>query len=120
MLLVGQYRAPLNATVIEIPAELVGGDAGGEDEPVERAALGELWEETGWRAKRVEWLTEEPSLPDLTSEQLVFCRTFGLTSNGPGGGGEFENIRVHAVPAVELLGWLDARHREGCLADPKI
>lgn len=120
VLMVDQYRAPLRKRVIEMPAGLVGDDAGGEDEPVERAALRELWEETGWRAERVEWLTEGPPSPGLASEQLVFCRAHGLAPDGPGGGDEFEDIRVHAVPAAGFTAWLAERREAGCLIDPKV
>jgi len=120
VLLVEQYRAPLGAPVIEMPAGLVGDDAGGEDEPVEKAALRELEEETGWVAEGVQWLTEGPPSPGLASEQLVFCRAHGLRREGAGGGDEFENIRVHAIPVGELLAWLDARRSGGCLVDPKV
>ena len=49
IVLVEQYRKPVEARVIELPAGLVG-DLGDPDEPILDAAARELEEETGYAA----------------------------------------------------------------------
>src|SRR5436305_7986631 len=58
LILVEQFRAPVNARVIEIPAGLAGDIEGSEDEALEIAAKRELSEETGYEAKTMNRLTE--------------------------------------------------------------
>ena len=48
ILLVEQFRPPVEASVIEIPAGLAGDIAGEEDEDFSRAAVRELAEESGY------------------------------------------------------------------------
>jgi len=55
VLLEKQFRPPLGRNVIELPAGLV--DPG---ETMEEAARRELIEETGWAAKKMEFLAEGP------------------------------------------------------------
>ncbi len=54
VVLVEQYRVPLGARCLELPAGLVGDEE--EGEAVESAAARELEEETGYRAGRMESL----------------------------------------------------------------
>ena len=51
VILVEQYRVPLGARCVELPAGLVGDETAGE--AVEAAAIRELEEETGYRAARM-------------------------------------------------------------------
>ena len=72
ILLIRQFRVPLNIEVIEFPAGLV--DAG---ESLEDAALRELREETGYTAEIVSVSSPTPKSAGLTTEQsnVVLCKT---------------------------------------------
>lgn len=102
VLLVEQYRVPLGRVCLELPAGLIGDDAGAEGESAEDAAMRELEEETGYRAARMENLGEFHSSPGMVSESFTLMRAHGLTKVGPGGGTEGENITVHRVPLAQL------------------
>ena len=54
LLLVEQYRPPVGKRVIEIPAGLAGDGSNVAGEELATAARGELEEETGYRAGRME------------------------------------------------------------------
>ncbi|MFO0749020.1 MAG: NUDIX hydrolase [Myxococcota bacterium] len=120
LVLVEQYRAPVDRRVIELPAGLAGDIAGQEDEPLTRAAARELEEETGWRAGRIEALVSGPVSAGLTTEVISFFRASELTRIGPGGGDEHEDIEVHHVPLGEVASWLAARTTTGVMVDPKV
>lgn len=120
LLLVEQPRAPVRASVIELPAGLVGDIAGEEDEDLSVAAARELEEETGYRAQSLELLTAGPPSAGLANELMWFYRARGLTKVGAGGGDESEQITPHAVPLSGIEDWLQARRAEGLLIDPKI
>jgi ADP-ribose pyrophosphatase len=98
VLLVEQYRVPLGKRCIELPAGLIGDDAGGEDEDDATAAARELEEETGYRAGRIELLGEFWSSPGMVSESFTLVRAHDLQPVGPGGGTAGEDITVHRVP----------------------
>ena len=119
LLLVEQFRPPLNANVIELPAGLVGDD-GDSEETREKAAARELEEETGYRPKRLVFLTEGPTSAGMAAEQVAFYRAYDLTRIGPGGGADNEGITVHLVPLNDADEWLRARTAVGVLIDPKI
>ena len=120
LLLVEQYRTPLECSVIELPAGLVGDEPGKETEAWEAAAARELVEETGWRAGRFERLTEGPTTAGLSNETVILVRAFDLERVGDGGGDSSEDITVHAVPVAQVPAWLAAREREGLPPDPKV
>ncbi len=118
LLLVEQFRIPINAPSIEMPAGLVG-DVD-DDESIETAAERELLEETGWRAGRIQYLMTGPSSSGMSNEQVAFVRALDLVKVGPGGGDETEDIIVHEVPRRDAAAWLHARMGEGYWIDPKL
>ena len=120
VLLLEQYRAPVGKAVIELPAGLAGDLPGASDEPLIEAAKRELEEETGYRARSMERLTEGPPSAGITSEVLTLFFARGLKKVGPGGGDEEEDITVHEVPLEEVERWLDDKHRAGYPIDMKI
>lgn len=120
LVLVEQYRIPVGAKVIELPAGLAGDLPDAHDEDFTEAARRELLEETGYEAESIEFLCEGPPSAGLTSEVQTLLRAKGLRKTGPGGGDESEDITVHTVPLGELKAWLAAAAERGCLIDPKI
>lgn len=119
IVLVEQYRRPVDARVIELPAGLVG-DTGDPDEAVLDAAGRELIEETGFEAASLELLMECPTSSGMTDEVISFVRADRLQRVGPGGGDDSEDIEVHVVPLDEVDAWLKDRHARGLPLDPKI
>jgi ADP-ribose diphosphatase len=117
LLLVEQYRWPVAAPVIELPAGLVG-DVDGE-ESMAAAARRELLEETGYSAGEIEVICTGPVTAGLSNEQTTFCIARNLSREGPGGGDHTEDIRVHEVPLADVGRWLDAAS-ERAQIDPKI
>ncbi|MCL4806201.1 MAG: NUDIX hydrolase [Thermoanaerobaculia bacterium] len=120
LLLVEQWREPVGAKVLELPAGLAGDSEGSADEPLEGAARRELLEETGWSAESMERLTSGPPSAGVTSEIVTLFRARGLSQAGPGGGVEGEAITVHEVPLAAVESFLLGREAEGTLVDPKV
>ncbi len=120
VLLVEQYRVPLGRNCLELPAGLIGDDAGAEGEDDLAAAGRELEEETGYRAGRLEDLGTYWSSPGMVSESFTLVRATELTQTGPGGGVEGENITVHRVPLADLAGFVAAKRAEGCGVDVRV
>ena len=119
LLLVEQYRRPVDARVIELPAGLVG-DHVEPDESILDAARRELIEETGYAAGSIGFIMDCPSSAGMTDEIVSFIRAGDLERVGPGGGDDSEDIEVHAVPLAGIDHWLDQRRRGGTPLDPKI
>lgn len=117
LLLVEEYRAPIQRLSICAPAGLCGDE---KAESGEMAARRELLEETGYEADEMEYLFTGPSSPGLTSEQIAFYRARGLRRIGRGGGVGNEQITVHEVPLSEVEGWLAEQQRLGKAIDPRI
>ncbi|GAA4769263.1 NUDIX hydrolase [Stakelama sediminis] len=118
VLLVDQYRAPLQRRCLELPAGLVGDQDAGETALA--SAARELEEETGYRAAQVESLGEFFSSPGMASEGFTLVRATGLTRVSEGGGVEDEDIRVHRVPLSGIADYVAARRAEGMAMDVKL
>lgn len=120
VLLVEQYRVPLQKNCLELPAGLIGDDAGSEGEQALGAAARELEEETGYRAERIESLGEFYSSPGMLSESFTLVRAHGLTKVGPGGGVEGENITVHRVAQAHLPQFVEMARARGLGIDVRL
>src|SRR5438270_11722809 len=83
VLLTHEYRVPVEAEVIGMPAGLVG-DLGSE-ETLETAVRRELVEETGYEAETVDLLTKGPTSPGLCDEVIAVMLATGLRRIGAGG-----------------------------------
>ena len=80
VLFVEQFRVPLDARTIEMPAGLVGDDHA--HDTLEDAARRELIEETGWQADRVEVLLVGPTSAGMSSERIAFVRATDSFAGG--------------------------------------
>ncbi len=118
VLLVEQYRVPLGANCIELPAGLIGDHDEGEDTLA--SAARELEEETGYRADTLEILGEFFSSPGMVSESFSLVRARGLTKVGTGGGVDGENIVVHHIAMADLPEFVQQKRAEGCVVDVKL
>jgi len=118
VLFVEQFRVPLQANTIEMPAGLVG-DIHSE-ESIETSAIRELEEETGWTADHAEVLMIGPTSSGASNEKIAFVRTTNLSKVGEGGGDGDENITVHEVPRSNAAAWLAQKIREGYELDAKL
>ena len=111
VLFVEQYRVPLGAKTIEMPAGLVGDD--NDDDTLEAAAHRELVEETGWAAGRIDVLLTGPTSSGMSNERIAFARARDLTKVGEGGGVADEDITVHSIPRAQAPAWLMRKYAEG-------
>lgn len=118
VLLVEQWRVPLKARTIELPAGLVGDDMAGE--PIEAAAARELEEETGYRPARVEALGRFSSSPGMVSETFTLVRAQGLTRVSAGGGVDGEDITVHRIALDRVAAFVADKRAAGCIIDVRI
>jgi 8-oxo-dGTP pyrophosphatase MutT (NUDIX family) len=82
LVLVEQYRIPVESRVMELPAGL-SGDTGDRDEELKTAAQRELIEETGYRAGFLEELLTSPSTPGMSDEIVTIYYASGLERVGP-------------------------------------
>ncbi|MCF8706436.1 NUDIX hydrolase [Rhizorhapis sp. SPR117] len=118
ILLVEQYRVPLKAACLELPAGLIGDHQAGEDPA--GAAARELEEETGYRAGTMTNLGRFYSSPGMVSESFTLFRAADLVKTGEGGGTDGENIIVHRVPMDGIADYIAARRTEGMAIDVKL
>ena len=118
VILVEQYRIPVGARCLELPAGLVGDDHANES--IEAAAARELEEETGYRAAHVERLGTFQSSPGMTSEHFELIRATSLTKVGDGGGHGDEDIAIHRVPLERLPAFVAERRAIGSEVDSKL
>ena len=118
VLLVDQFRVPLQTRVIEFPAGLVGDEHAGES--IEASAIRELEEETGWTADHAQLLVTCPTSPGGSTEQISIVLATGLRRIGDGGGVDDEDIVVCAVPRHDVPAWLMQQQAAGKLLDCKL
>jgi len=119
VVLTEQFRVPLQARVIDLPAGLVG-DGADRAEAVVTAAQRELAEETGYASAHWTTLASWPTSPGLTDESVTVLHAGGAVRRSAGGGVDGEDIIVHRIPLAQLRPWLAAAHARGLLVDPKI
>lgn len=120
VLLIEQFRPPVQKRVIELPAGLVGDLADQSDESIEQGAARELMEETGYVAKSYTVLAQLASCPGLSDEVTTLVLAEGLRKDGPGGGDESEDILVHEIPLDRVTEWLATATAEGKLIDARV
>ncbi len=120
LVLIEQFRIPVQSQVIEIPAGLAGDDPQHAGESLKETAARELLEETGYRANNITRLLSSPTSAGMTSEITHFFAATGLVREHQGGGIEGENIRVHHVGIEQLQDWLLEKEKDGYLIDFKI
>jgi ADP-ribose pyrophosphatase len=120
LLLVEQYRIPMQCRVLDLPAGLVGDDPGAADEPTIAAARRELFEETGYEGDDWHFALSGPASPGLATEVYSLFVVRGVRKTGQGGGDAREAIEVHAVPLADLDVWLETKRQSGVMVDPKI
>lgn len=118
VLLVEQYRMPLGVSCLELPAGLIGDEEEGEE--VEAAAIRELEEETGFRARHMVDLGRYFASPGMSSEGFTLLRAEAMVRTGEGGGVEGENIVVHRVPLSKVSAFVAGKRAEGCAIDVKL
>lgn len=120
LVLVEQYRIPVAAPVIELPAGLAD-IIDGQPEPLETAARRELLEETGYQAQRLEYLFAGPPSPGISSEILTFYYAPEVQRVAAGGGCDAdEDIQVHTVPLAGIESWLQEEAGRGEQIDPRV
>ena len=120
VILVEQYRVPLGARCLELPAGLIGDEEGSADEDPLAAAKRELIEETGFAAARWEDCGTFFSSPGMTGESFTLLKATGLTRVGEGGGVPGENITVHRVPLASVAQSIAAFRAAGLAIDVKL
>ena len=118
VILVEQYRVPVGAACIELPAGLVGDEEEGEE--IAAAAIRELEEETGYRAGRMTNLGRFYASAGMSSEYFTLLKAESLTRTGPGGGVAGENIAVHRVPLRDVPAFVERKRGEGAEVDVKL
>jgi ADP-ribose pyrophosphatase len=120
LVLVEQFRIPVNAMVIELPAGLAGDRPEDRDEDFVQAARRELIEETGYDAARFELVASGPISPGMSFEEIDLFVATGLKRVSAGGGDETEDIIVHEVPIGQIGPWLRQKQADGSKVDPKV
>lgn len=120
VILVEQFRVPLGRKCLEIPAGLVGDEAGFEGEDVLEAAKRELEEETGYRAAHMTNLGQFYSSPGMVSEGFTLLKATDLTKVSHGGGVDGEDITVHRVALGALSAFVADWRARGGAVDVKI
>ncbi len=120
VLLIEQFRPPVESTVIEFPAGLAGDLEEVADESLEAAARRELLEETGYQARTLTQQAVVASSAGLTSEVITMFLATGLEKVAAGGGDESEDIEIHEVPLDDAHDWLAHAQSNGKLVDSRV
>ena len=120
IILVEQFRVPMQRSVIELPAGLVGDDPEYAGESLAETAGRELLEETGYRAGSMVPLIASPTSAGLAAELMHLFHAKDLVRENDGGGLPEESIIVHHIPLANLRAWTREQEAAGKLVDFKI
>lgn len=120
LILVEQYRYPLDARTIELPAGLVGDEPHAAEEPIIAAARRELLEETGFASEHWQSLGRYASSAGMTSEAPMIVEARQCTKVEAGGGIGDEDIITHIVPLNEAEDWLAGMRQAGFEVDGRV
>jgi ADP-ribose pyrophosphatase len=120
IILIEQFRVPVQRRVVELPAGLAGDRKGEEHEDLLAAAQRELREETGYTAPRWQRLLAGPSSAGLTNEMITFFLAVDAVRTSAPELDLNEKIEVHAIALPNLSSWLDEKQEFGCLVSYKI
>lgn len=120
IILVEQFRIPLQRRVIELPAGIVGDEPEFAGESIAETAKRELLEETGYRAGEMDLLAISPTSSGMSSEYIHLFQAKSLARETQGGGTHSEDIQVHHIPLSQLHTWLNHRQAEGVAVDFRI
>ncbi len=118
LVLVDQYRPPVDNCVIGLPAGLVADEVVTETELA--AAQRELFEETGFWSPEWELWIKGPLSSGSSSETMSLFVARDAEKRGAGGGDQSETIDVHVVPVTQLEVWLKSQESLGKWVDPKV
>jgi 8-oxo-dGDP phosphatase len=110
VVLLRQYRAPVDRSILEIPA----GTRDVDGEPPHETARRELAEEAGYRAERMELLAEILNTPGFCDESTYLYLATGLLAVPPDRHG-FEEQQISVVEVD--LGRFDALVDDGSIVD---
>lgn len=102
ILLVKQYRISVDKIIYEVPAGMIEHDENPKD-----AALRELEEETGYRAKNIEYLTEFYSTPGFCTEKLSIFYAKDLEFVGQNLD-EGEKLEVVEMPLEDAMSMIES------------
>ncbi|MGJ8697171.1 MAG: NUDIX hydrolase [Verrucomicrobiaceae bacterium] len=120
LVLVEQFRRPMQARVLEICAGLVGDEPEFKGESLADCARRELLEETGYTAPSITPLLSSPTSSGMTNEMTHFFLAENATKIADGGGVDGEDITTHLVPITELGNFFNDSLNRGILIDFKI
>ena len=120
VILVEQYRRPMQARVLEICAGLIGDEAEFADEEIIACAQRELLEETGYTPGNISHLLSSPTSAGMSDEMTHLFFAENCQKTAPGGGTAEEDITTHLVPLPQLATFLKEASDRGLLIDFKI
>jgi 8-oxo-dGDP phosphatase len=110
LVLVEQYRAPVDRWILEIPA----GTRDVEGEPAEETARRELAEEAGYQADRMDLLVEILNTPGFCDESTCLYLATGLSAVPP----DRHGLEEQQISVVEVdLERFDAMVDDGSITD---